>query len=151
MLSRFSVKRPYVIIVAVIIALILGGVSLSKMKTDLLPEMDMPYLAVITTNPGATAEKIEQEITEPLEDQLGTVNGVDSTSSISSDNFSMVFMQFQDGTNMDSALVKVSSAANEVANKLPEGAGTPNFLEINADMMATMYVTASFVIPQPAS
>ena len=144
MLSRFSVKRPYVIIVAVIIALILGGVSLSKMKTDLLPEMDMPYLAVITTNPGATAEKIEQEITEPLEDQLATVNGVDSTSSISSDNFSMVFMQFQDGTNMDSALVKVSSAANEVANKLPEGAGTPNFLEINADMMATMYVTASF-------
>ncbi|MDO4502000.1 MAG: efflux RND transporter permease subunit [Coriobacteriia bacterium] len=144
MLSRFSVKRPYVIIVAVIVALILGGVSLSKMKTDLLPEMDMPYLAVITTQPGATAEKVEQEVTKPLEDQLATVNGVDSTSSISSDNFSMVFLQFQDGTNMDSALVKVSSAANEVAGKLPEGAGTPNFLEINADMMATMYVTASF-------
>lgn len=144
MLSRFSVKRPFVIVVAVIVALILGGVSVSKMKTDLLPQMDMPYLAVITTNPGATAEKVEQEITNPLEDQLATVNGVDSTSSISSDNFSMVFLQFQDGTNMDSALVKVSSAANEISSQLPEGAGTPNFIEVSADMMATMYVSASF-------
>ena len=58
MLSRFSVKRPYIIVVAVIVALILGGVSLSKMKTDLYPEMDLPYLAVITTDPGASAEKI---------------------------------------------------------------------------------------------
>ena len=56
MLSRFSVKRPYIIVVAVIVSLILGGVSLSKMKTDLYPEMDLPYLAVITTDPGATAE-----------------------------------------------------------------------------------------------
>ena len=64
MLSRFSVKRPYIVIVAVIIALILGGVSLTKMKTDLLPEMDLPYVAVITTDPGASAEKVESEVTD---------------------------------------------------------------------------------------
>lgn len=70
MLSKFSVKRPYIIVVAVIIALILGGVSLSKMKTDLLPDMDIPYLMVMTTDPGASAEKVETEVTEVLESTL---------------------------------------------------------------------------------
>ena len=67
MLSRFSVKKPYIVTVAVIIILILGGVSLTKMKTDLLPDMDLPYLAVITTDPGASAEKVESEVTDVLE------------------------------------------------------------------------------------
>lgn len=144
MLSRFSVKRPYVIVVAVIIALILGGVSVSKMKTDLLPEMDMPYLAVITTDPGASAEKVESEVTDVLEDSLSTVSGVSNISSQSSDNVSVIFLEFADGTDMDSALVKVSSAANEVTSRLPETAGAPNFMEISMDMMATLYAAASY-------
>lgn len=144
MLSRFSVKRPYIIVVAVIIALILGGVSVSKMKTDLLPEMDMPYLAVITTDPGASAEKVESEVTDVLEASLSTVSGVSNVSSQSSDNVSVIFLEFADGTDMDSALVKVSSAANEVTSRLPETAGAPNFMEISTDMMATLYAAASY-------
>ena len=76
MLSRFSVKHPYLIVVTVIICLILGGVSLAKMKTDLMPDMDVPYLAVIATDPGASAEKVETEVTDVLESALSTVNGV---------------------------------------------------------------------------
>lgn len=144
MLSRFSVKRPYIIIVAVIITLILGGVSVSKMKTDLLPEMDLPYLAVITTDPGSSAEKVEAEVTDVLEGSLSTVSGVSSVQSQSSDNFSMVFLEFEDGTDMDSAMVKVSSAVNEVSSQLPETAGDPNYMEISMDMMATLYVAASY-------
>ena len=143
MLSRFSVKRPYIIVVAVIVCLILGGVSISRMKTDLLPNMDMPYLAVITTDPGASAEKVEDEVTNVLESSLSTISGVKTTQSISSDNFSLVFLQFEDGTDMDSALVKVSSACNSAQSELPDGAGTPNFMEISTDMMASMYVAAS--------
>ena len=140
MLSRFSVKRPYIIVVAVIVALILGGVSLSKMKTDLYPEMDLPYLAVITTDPGATAEEVESEITDVLEGSLATVNGVSNVTSKSSDNYSMIFLEFEDGTDMDSALVKVSSAVNEVSSQLPDDAGSPNYMEISSDMMATVYL-----------
>ena len=140
MLSRFSVKRPYVIVVAVIVALILGGVSLSKMKTDLYPEMDLPYLAVITTDPGATAEEVESEVTDVLEGGLSTVSGVSNVTSTSSDNYSMIFLEFEDGTDMDSALVKVSSAVNEVSSELPDGAGTPNYMEISSDMAATLYL-----------
>ena len=140
MLSRFSVKRPYIVVVAVIVALILGGVSLSKMKTDLYPEMDLPYLAVITTDPGATAEEVESEITDVLEGSLATVNGVSNVTSKSSDNYSMIFLEFEDGTDMDSALVKVSSAVNEVSSQLPDDAGSPNYMEISSDMMATVYL-----------
>ncbi len=144
MLSRFSVKYPYVVVVAVIICLILGGVSLSKMKTDLLPEMDIPYLAVIVTDPGASAEKVETEVTEPLESALATVNGVTGVMSQSANNYAMVFLEFEDGTNMDSAMVKVSSAVNQVQATLPETAGAPSLMEISMDMMATMYVAASY-------
>lgn len=144
MLSKFSVKRPYIIVVAVIVALILGGVSLSKMKTDLLPDMDIPYLMVITTDPGASAEKVETEVTEVLEDTLSTVNGVTEIQSQSANNVSMVFLEFEDGTDMDSALVKVSSAINEVEALLPETAGSPNYLEMSMDMMATLYIAAAY-------
>ncbi|MGN0301867.1 MAG: efflux RND transporter permease subunit [Anaerotardibacter sp.] len=144
MLSRFSVKRPYVIIVAVIICLIVGGVSLSKMKTDLLPEMDLPYMAVITTDPGASAEKVEKEVTNVLEGSLSKVSGVTGVASTSSDNFSMIFLSFEDGTDMDSALVKISSAVNMVSSQLPETAGSPNYLEMSSDMMATLYVAVTY-------
>lgn len=144
MLSRFSVKKPYIITVAVIIILILGGVSVTKMKTDLLPDMDLPYLAVITTDPGASAEKVESEVTDVLESSLSKVSGVSSVQSQSADNYSMVFLEFEDGTDMDSAMVKASSAVNEVSSQLPETAGSPNYMEISMDMMATLYVAASY-------
>ncbi|WP_251230376.1 efflux RND transporter permease subunit [Adlercreutzia aquisgranensis] len=142
MLSRFSVKYPYIVVVAVIVSLILGGVSLSQMKSDLLPEMDIPYLAVIATDPGASAEKVQSELTEPLEGALSTVNGVANVTSQSANNYAVVFLEFEDGTNMDSAMVKVSSAINEVQASLPETAGAPNIVEISMDMMATSYVAA---------
>lgn len=143
MLSKFSVKKPFVVVVAVIVALILGGVSLSRMKTDLFPEMNLPYLAVITTDPGASAEQVETEVTNVLEGTLGTVSGVKNVTSQSSDNYSLVFLEFDDDTDMDSALVKVSSAVNEVVSLLPDGAGTPNYMEISTDMVASMYVGVS--------
>ena len=144
MLSRFSVKKPYIVTVAVIIILILGGVSLTKMKTDLLPDMDLPYLAVITTDPGASAEKVESEVTDVLEGSLSKVSGVSSVQSQSADNYSMIFLEFEDGADMDSAMVKASSAVNEVSSQLPETAGNPNYMEISMDMMATLYVAASY-------
>lgn len=144
MLSRFSVKKPYIVTVAVIIILILGGVSLTKMKTDLLPDMDLPYLAVITTDPGASAEKVESEVTDVLEGSLSKVSGVSSVQSQSADNYSMIFLEFEDGADMDSAMVKASSAVSEVSSQLPETAGNPNYMEISMGMMATLYVAASY-------
>lgn len=139
---KFSVKRPFVVLVGIIIVLVLGGVSYSKMTTDLLPNMNLPYMLILTTYPGASPEKVESDITEPMENQVGTVNGVKNVISSSSENSSMVYLEFQDDTNMDAAMVKVTSAVNQL--DLPDSAGTPMVMEISMDMMATLMASVDY-------
>lgn len=141
-MPKFSVKRPFLILVGVIIVLVLGGVSYSKMTTDLLPNMNMPYMMVITTYVGAAPEKVEKDITEPMESAVGTVNGVKKVTSNSAENSSMVMLQFQDDTNMDAAMVKVSSAVNQL--ELPDTAGQPMIMEISMDMMSTVMASVDY-------
>ncbi len=142
-MARFSVRRPFFILVAVIIILILGGVSVTYMKTDLIPEMSMPYLAVVTADPGASPEKVEEEVTEVLEGGLASVSGVESVTSTSMENASMVFLEFSDNTDPDAALVKVSAEVNELSDSLPDTATTPYYLQISADMIASTYIGVS--------
>ena len=139
-MERFSVKKPFTILVAVIAVIVLGIVSFTKMPLDLLPELSLPYLMVITTYPGASPEKVRKEISEPVEKALGTVSNVENVYSVSSENFSMVQLEFVDGTNMDSAMVKVSSAIDQLSGNLPDTASTPTILELSMDMLATAYV-----------
>lgn len=138
-----SVKKPFTVLVAVIMVLVLGFVSVTSLTMDLLPSMSLPYMIVISTYPGASAEKVQAEVTVPLENALGTVNGVMNVYSTSAENYATVQLEFEDGTDMDSAMVKVSSAVQQVAASLPDMAGTPSILELSADMMATMYVAVS--------
>ena len=139
-MERFSVKKPFTVLVAVIAIIALGFVSLSHLTMDLLPEMNLPYLIVVTTYPGASPDKVEAQVTIPIESSLGTISGVENVSSTSSENYSMVQLEFADGTDMNSAIVKVSGAINQLQGVLPEDAGTPSIMEISLDMLATMYV-----------
>lgn len=141
---KYSVKKPFTVLVAVIIVLVIGVVSLTGMETNLLPEMDMPYMMVITTYPGASPEKVEENVTKPMESTLGTINGVKSVTSTSAENYSMVMLEFEEDTNMDSAMVKVSSGINQIEGQLPDICGTPNVMELSMDMMATMYASVSY-------
>ena len=75
-MEKFSVKKPFTVLVAVIAIIALGAVSIMKLPLDLLPEFSLPYLIVITAYPGASPEKIEDQVTKPIENALGTVNGV---------------------------------------------------------------------------
>ncbi|MCD8142126.1 MAG: efflux RND transporter permease subunit [Clostridiales bacterium] len=138
------VKKPFTVLVAVIIALVLGVVCMTRMTTDLLPEMSLPYMVVITTYPGASPEKVEANVTEPLESALGTVSGVENVTSSSAENYSMIMLEFEDDTDMDSAMVKVDSALQDVESSLPDLCGTPNVMEISMDMVATMYVSVDY-------
>ncbi len=142
-MSKFSVKKPFTILVAVIAALILGGVSMAKMQLDLLPEISLPYLLVITTYPGASPQKVEAEVCEPMEGALGTINGVENVYSVCNENYGLVQLEFQDGTDIDSAMVKVSSALNTLESSLPDECGTPSIMELSTDMMATQYLAVS--------
>ncbi len=142
-MEKLSVKKPFTILVAVIMVLLLGFVSVTRMTLDLLPEMTLPYLIVVTTYPGASPEKVESDVIKPMESALGTISGVKNVYSTSSENYGMVQLEFEDDTDMDSALVKVSSATQEAAAGLPEGCGTPSIMELSMDMMATMYISVS--------
>jgi len=140
---KLSVKKPFTILVAVIMVLVLGVVSLTGMTTDLLPDMSLPYLIVVTTYPGASPEKVEADVVRPMEAALGTINGVSNVFSSSAENYGMVQLEFEDGTDMDSTLVKVNSALQEVSASLPEMCSTPSIIELSMDMMATMYASVS--------
>ncbi|MFY9412310.1 MAG: efflux RND transporter permease subunit, partial [Dethiobacteria bacterium] len=92
MLSQFSVKRPYTVIVAVVLVIVLGVISYMGMRTDLLPEIELPYVVVVTAYPGASPEQVEQAATKPLESSLGTVSGLKKISSISQENSSIIIL-----------------------------------------------------------
>ena len=139
-MPKFSVKKPFTILVAVILVIVLGFVSLSGMQTDLLPNMNLPYLMVVTTYPGASPERVESDVTQPLESSLSTINGVKNVTSQSNENFSMIVLEFEDDTDMDSAMVKASTAINQMGDSLPDLAASPTLIEMSPDMMATQYV-----------
>ena len=143
-MEKFSVKKPFTILVMVVAIIILGFVSLSGMTTDLLPKMSLPYLLVITTYPGASPEKVESSVSDPVESALGSISGVKNVYSMSYENYGIVELEFADGTDMDSAMVKVSSALDSVKSALPEECGSPNIMEISMDMMASVYLAASY-------
>ncbi len=142
-MEKYSVKKPFTVLVAVIAVLVLGIVSATGMTTDLLPEMNLPYLMVITTYPGASPEKVESVVSAPMESALGTVSHVKNVMSISAENYSVVQLEFEDGTDMDSAMVRVSGVMQQVSGALPDECGQPSMVEISMDMLATMYVAVS--------
>lgn len=141
-MPKFSVKRPYTIIVAIVALLVFGFVTFTRMSTDLLPEMELPYVVIITAYPGAAPERVESQVTEVLESAFGTINGVQNVTSRSSENYSMVTLEFSEGTNMDSAKVDLSSAINQLS--LPENCATPILLEVSVDLLPTMEITLDY-------
>lgn len=134
-MPKYCVKKPFTVMVAVIMVLVLGLISFQNMTTDLLPAIELPNVVVATVYPGASPERVEAGVTTVLEAGLGTVNGVSRVSSVSKENMSMVALEFENGTNMDSAMVKLSTAVDQVKSYLPEQAGTPMLMQITPDMM----------------
>lgn len=142
-MSKFSVKKPFTVLMVVFAAIIIGVVSLTKMQLDLLPEVSLPYLMVITTYPGASAETVEAEVVKPMEGALGTINGVKNVYGDCEENYGLIELEFQDDVNIDSAMVKVSSALNTLESSLPEDCGTPSVIELGTDMLASVYLAVS--------
>ena len=103
MFSKFSVKKPFTILVAVIIILVLGVVSYMNMTVDLIPSFNLPYAVISTTYVGASPEEVEQKVTGPLEQGMASINNISEVSSVSNENVSMVILKFNEDTNMDTA------------------------------------------------
>lgn len=134
-MSGFSVKKPLTVIMALLMVIVLGYVSFSNMKTDLLPNMDLPYVAIITTYPGAAPEKVEATLTKPLEQTLATTSGVENIASISSENYSAIILEFSSKTNLDSAMIEMSGKASAALSAMDSSVGSPIYMKINPDLL----------------
>ena len=137
-MSKYCVKKPFTVVVAVIMVIVLGVISFTSMTTDLLPAMELPYVMVVTSYPGASPERVEAVVTAPLEAGLGTVSGVKNVTSTSSENVSMVALEFEQDTNMDSAMVALSTALDQIKGALPETAQNPMLMQLSPDMLPVM-------------
>ena len=142
-MEKFSVKKPFTVLVAVIMVLMLGFVSVTKMKTNLLPDGSTPYLMVVTVYPGASPERVESEVSDVMQNALGTVAGVEKVTATSAENYSLLLMQFSDDTDMNSAMVKVSNKVDQTTASLPSSCLTPSIIEYSLNMNAFMTVAVS--------
>ena len=138
MLSEFSIKKPYTIIVSVILVFVLGFVSFDKMTVDLLPDMNLPYAAVVTTYPGASPEEIEEMVTKPVEQTMATISNIHSVFSTSKENLSTVMLEFEQSANMDSVTLEMRERLDQVSGFWPDEISSPMIIKMNPSMMPVM-------------
>ena len=143
MLSKFSIKKPFTILVAVVIVIVFGVIALTKMTPDLFPKINTPYVIVMTTYPGASPEEAESEITKPMEQQLATLSNIKNVTSVSAANYSMIQLEFSDSVNMDSVSVDIRDKIDQIEGVLPDTAGTPVVMKISMDMMPVVTAAVS--------
>ena len=143
MISRFSVKKPYTVLVGVVLALVLGVVSFTRMTADLLPSISLPYVIVMTTYVGASPETVETVVTKPVEASMATVSNIESINSISSENYSMVILEFAQTADMDSVSLEIRENLDQISGYWQDDLiGNPIIMKLNPDMMPVMIAAA---------
>lgn len=141
-MSAFSVKKPYTVLVGVILVIVLGIVSFTKMTTDLLPNISLPYVIVMTTYPGASPETVEMVVTKPVESSMATVSNIESISSISSENYSMVILEFSQSADMNAASLEIRETLDQIKTYWDDSVGNPIIMKLNPDMLPVMIAAA---------
>ena len=137
-MSGFSVRKPYTVLVGVILAIVLGVVSFTKTTTDLLPNISLPYVIVVTTYPGASPETVETVVTQPVEAGMATVSNIESIQSVSSDSYSMVILEFAQSTNMDSISLEIREKLDQIKGYWDDSVGNPMIMKLNPNMLPVM-------------
>lgn len=142
-LSSFSVKKPVTITMIVLIVVLLGAISLTRLPIDLYPEMELPYAIVSTSYSGAGPQEIENLITKRIEGAVATVGNIDNVQSISYQGSSLVIAEFNGGTNMDFAALEMREKIDMVKGALPEDASDPMVLKLDLNSMPIIQIAVS--------
>ena len=143
MLARFSVKKPVTITMMILIVIVIGIVSFSKLQIDLLPQMDLPYVMVQTSYQGAGPEEIEGIISKPMEQTLSTVENIEAVISISSEGSSLLLMQFAYNTDMDEVMLQIRERVDVIKGFLPEGTSSPLALKLDPNALPIVQLAVS--------
>ncbi len=142
MISKLSVKKPYTVWVGVVLVLVLGVVALMKMTTDLLPNMNLPYALIITTDPGASPEEIEKGVTAPIEAAMATTSNIKSVSSVSSNSYSLVILEYEQTANMDSVVIEMQQKLDQLKNGWSDTVSSPMIMQLDPNMLPIMVASA---------
>ena len=143
-LITFSVEKAITVFMVVIAVAVFGVVSFTRLTTDLFPSINIPFAIVVTPYPGATPEEVERAVTIPLENVFGTTTNVQSVSTTSNENFSLVTVEFTQNTDMDSAVIEMREGINAIVDSFPDAVGFPNIIRINPNLLPVMTFSVTY-------
>jgi len=142
-MTKLSVKRPVTTLMVMLILVAFGFMSLLNLQMDLLPNMNIPVALVYTTYQGASPDQIQKLVTEPIEQALATVKGLDDLSSISSEGSSIVVAQFNTDIDINMAAIDMREAVDLVKSFLPDDASEPTVIKMDVNQMSAIYLSIS--------
>lgn len=140
LLTRLAVVRPLTVLMGLLGLVIMGAVSYTFLKVDRLPPISIPFVSVNVSYPGATAQDVELLITQPLENAVSGMAGVNSITSTSSEGSSSVNVQLADGTDANTAALEVERRVSAIRNRLPADAGDPRVNKADPNAFPIMNV-----------
>lgn len=130
-LTKQVLRRPVTTVLVVLCLIVFGLSSVFSSKLELTPEMEMPMLVINVVYPGASPEDVEELVTKPIEDEIGTLTGVDTITSMSAENFGLVLLQYEYGKDMDKAYDDLKKKLDGLVNEFPEDVQTPTIIEMD--------------------
>jgi HAE1 family hydrophobic/amphiphilic exporter-1 len=142
-LAQLSVNRPVTTLMIFVAMVVLGLVALSMLGLDLMPELEIPAVSVLTAYQGAGPEEIETLLTEPMEDTLSTISGVDEVISVSKEGISAVTLKFKWGQDIDESMNDVRARIDLIREMLPEDAESPVIFKFDLSMMPIAIIAIS--------
>ena len=143
MLSAISVKKPLIVVVMLIIVIALGVVSYLNTNVDLLPEMELPYMVIVTVYAGQSPDTVEKEVTDPIEASIAKVSGVDKIFSTSAEHYSMITLQLDYSASVDKVKQDIQSQLELTTLPSDEFFNQPIIIEVDPSLLSTMTVSIS--------
>ncbi|MGI6204713.1 MAG: efflux RND transporter permease subunit [Anaerovoracaceae bacterium] len=140
---KASIKRPVTVLVGILLVIALGAAAFVNMTPDLLPAFDLPYVVVVTTYQGAAPEKVEQNVTSPVEKQLATISGLKNINSVSAENYSMIILEFESETDLSTISSDIRDKIGLVSGTFDDSVGTPTIMKMNPNMIPVSVAAVS--------
>lgn len=142
-LTKFVLKRPVTTVLAILCLIVFGLSSVFKSPLELMPDMNMSMIIVMTVYPGASPDDVSELVTKPIEDSASTLSGLDTISSSSSENMSLIMLMYDYGTDMNDAYDDLKKQIDLVKSQLPEDVEEPVIAELNTNLKANMTLSVS--------
>ncbi|QLY40925.1 efflux RND transporter permease subunit [Hujiaoplasma nucleasis] len=140
-MSKYSVRKPITVLMGILIIIVLGIYSVTKLPLSLFPDINLPFIVTVTTYPGENPETIEKEVTQKIESSVATIGNFTEIQSTSYENFSLSIITFAEQTNMDTVVIEMRENINNI--EFAEGVGNTRILRISPDMLPVMTITLS--------